>query len=350
MAQAGEPERILIVAPSWVGDVVMATPAIRAVKRRYPLARITALARPAGADVLAHNPHLDRIIAADRKGVGPETQSVCELVQRLRGERFDLALLLPNSLRAAVLAWRARARRRVGYAVQWRSPLLTDRVPPPREGGRIVPINMVDRYLGLCERFGCSALSKDEELFTSDEDLARSHEVLSSLGIANDDMLVVLVPGASYGPAKLWGADKFAEVADRLIDRHACKVLAHVGPGEEETGHAVAAASARGVLLAPPGAIDLEVLKGVVRRAALLVANDTGPRHYAVAYGIPNVAILGPTSRRYIDVNLERTELVQAHVQCGPCQRKVCPRDHACMTLITPDRVFDAAESVLGRA
>jgi len=103
-------------------------------------------------------------------------------------------------------------------------------------------------------------------------------------------------------------------------------------------------------LLAPPGAIDLEVLKGVVRRAALLVANDTGPRHYAVAYGIPNVAILGPTSRRYIDVNLERTELVQAHVQCGPCQRKVCPRDHACMTLITPDRVFDAAESVLGRA
>ena len=99
--------------------------------------------------------------------------------------------------------------------------------------------------------------------------------------------------------------------------------------------------------MAPPGTIDLNVLKGIIRRAALVVANDTGPRHYAVAYGVPNVAILGPTSRRYIDVNLERTRLLQAEVDCSPCQRKVCPTDHRCMQRITPGQVLAAAESLL---
>jgi len=99
--------------------------------------------------------------------------------------------------------------------------------------------------------------------------------------------------------------------------------------------------------VAMPGAIDLKVLKGVIRRSLLVIANDTGPRHYAVAYAIPNVAILGPTSRRYIAVNLERTRLVQAEVECGPCQRKVCPGDHHCMHRITPEMVLEAAESLL---
>jgi len=341
-------ERILVVAPSWVGDVVMATPAVRALRRRFPSAHVAVLARPTGADVLEHNPHIDRIIAADKKGVGPETRSAGELVSLLRAEKFKLALILPNSLRAALLAWRARANRRVGYAVQWRSPLLTDHVPPPREHGKIVPINMVDRYLALCAKAGCTELSTDEEIFASDEDTARANEVLSSLGIGGDDMLAVLIPGASYGPSKLWGAEKFAAVADRLAERHGFKVLAHVGPGEEGIGHQVVAASKSGVLVPPPGAIDLKVLKGVVKRSALVIANDTGPRHYAVAFRIPNVVILGPTSRRYIDVNLEHTELLQADVECGPCQLKVCPRDHECMELITPDDVIEAAERLLG--
>ena len=144
-AEMPEFERILVVAPSWVGDVVMATPAVRALRRRFPSAHVAVLARPTGADVLEHNPHIDRIITADKRGVGPETKSVRELIRLLRAEKFELAVILPNSLRAALVPWRARATRRVGYAVQWRSPLLTDRVLPPREHGKIVPINMVDR-------------------------------------------------------------------------------------------------------------------------------------------------------------------------------------------------------------
>ncbi len=211
-----------------------------------------------------------------------------------------------------------------------------------------MPINMVDRYLAVAAKAGCTDLSQREEVFASDDDIAAADTVLSSLGVGVDDMLVVLIPGASYGPSKLWGAKRFAEVSDGLIERHGCKVVAHVGPGEEEVGRQVAAASARGVCVAPPGAIDLKVLKGVVKRASLVIANDTGPRHYAVAFGIPNVVILGPTSRRYIDVNLERTELLQADVECGPCQLKVCPRDLECMELVTPGDVLAAAEALLG--
>lgn len=326
----------------------MATPAIRALRRRFPAARLVALARPTGADVLEHNPHLDRILAADKKGAGPQTRSVAELVRLLREEAFDLAVVLPNSFRSALVAWRAGAKRRIGYAGQWRSFLLTDRVPRPRENGRVVPINMVDRYLALCARLGCTDLSKEEEVVASDADLARADRVLAALGVAPEDELVVLIPGASYGPSKLWGAERFAAVADRLAESRRCKLLAHVGPGEEAIGREVAEASARGVLLAPRGAVDLKVLKGIFRRSALVVANDTGPRHYAVAYGVPNVAILGPTSRRHIDVNLGRTALLQAEVECGPCQRKVCRRDHRCMERITPDQVFEAAQQLLG--
>ena len=341
-------ERILVMAPSWVGDVVMATPAIRALRRRWPQARITALARQTGADVLEHNPHLDRIIATDRKGVGPESSGLRELIRLLRREKFDLAVVLPNSFRTALWARLAGAKRRVGYALQWRSLFLTDRLPPPRENGAIVPINMVDRYLAVAAKTGCTELSQREELFASENDIATADAVLSSLGVGVDDMLVVLIPGASYGPAKLWGAERFAEVGDRLIERHGCKVLAHVGPGEEEVGRQVAAASSRGVLVAPPGTIDLKVLKGVIKRASLVVANDTGPRHYAVAFDIPNVVILGPTSRRYIDVNLERTKLLQADVECAPCQLKVCPRSHECMEFVEPGDVLAAAEALLG--
>ena len=341
-------ERILVMAPSWVGDVVMATPAIRALKRRWPQARITAIARPTGADVLEHNPSLDRIIAVDSKGVGPESSGLRELVRLLRREHFDLAVVLPNSFRTALWARLAGARRRVGYALQWRSLFLTDRLPPPRKNGVIVPINMVDRYLAVAAKAGCTELSEREELFASDDDIAASAAVLSSLGVGADDMLAVLIPGAAFGPAKLWGAERFAEVGDELIERHSCKVLAHVGPGEEGIGREVVAASSNGVLMAPPGAIDLKVLKGVVKRAALVIANDTGPRHYAVAFGIPNVVILGPTSRRYIDVNMQHTALLQAHLECSPCQLKICPRNHECMDLVEPGDVLAAAEELLG--
>ena len=349
MNDAAKPERILIIAPSWVGDVVMATPAIRALRRAFPAAHIAVLARQAGSHVLEHSPHIDRIITASKHGEGPETSSVRELVCLLRSERFDLAVILPNSLRAALLAWRARVGRRVGYAAQWRSIFLTDALPQPRENGKVVPINMVDRYLAVCRHLGCSDLSQREELFASEQDEAGADKTLTALGIAKDDRLAVMIPGASFGPSKLWGAAKFAAVGDALIERHGFKVLAQVGPGEGEVGRQVADASTRGVLLAEPGTIDLRTLKPVVRRSALVIANDTGPRHYAVAYDIPNVVILGPTSRRYIDVNMDKTALLQAEVDCGPCQQKVCSQDHRCMLSITPEQVVDTAEALLGQ-
>ena len=338
--------RVLLIAPSWVGDLVMATPAIRALGRHFENAELTALVRPVGADVLEHNPHIARFVVADRRGRGPESENGRQLGRLLRRSGFDLAVILPNSFHAALIAWRARAGRRVGYVGQWRTPLLTDRLPRPRENGKVVPINMVDRYLRLCRAVGCEDLSRTEELFASDEDRSNAASILESVGVAPGDRLAVLIPGASFGPAKQWGAEKFARVGDGLIERYGMKVIAHVGPGEGATGDALAAASRKGVIVPPPKTIDLKVLKPVIERAEVVISNDTGPRHYAVAYDVPNVAILGPTSRRYIDVNLDRTALLQADVPCGPCQRRVCPEDHACMERITPEQVLAAAASL----
>jgi len=343
-----DPQRILVRSPNWVGDVVMATPALRALRHQFPDAHLALACKPYVQPILDGCPWLDELIVSPGRGLG----EFGRLVRRLRRERFDLAMILPNSFRTALEAWLGGARRRVGYARPGRRRkwLLTDPIAPPLDArGRFVPQPMVDYYLKLCAHVGCTDLSPREELFITPECQARADALLAKYGVASDARVLGINPGGAFGSSKVWMADRFAAVADALADRHGFRVLLFGSPNERPILEQVAAAMAHEPILTVPGEMDLDVLKPLVARCSLLVTNDTGARHFAVAFGVPLVCVMGSTSPAYTHCNLERQAIVRVDVDCGPCQKKACVQDHRCMTQITPAMVTAAAEDMLLR-
>ncbi|HPD14178.1 MAG TPA: lipopolysaccharide heptosyltransferase II [Planctomycetota bacterium] len=338
-----EAQRIVVRAPNWVGDVVMATPTFRALRENYPAAHLAVVLRPYVRPILAGSPWFDEVIATEDRGLG----RFWALTRRLRAGRFDLGVILPNSFRTALEAWLGGVGYRIGYDRRRRGPLLSAPIAPPRDSkGRFVPRNMVDYYLTLCQHLGCQGLTQREELFITPECQARGDALLARHQVGPDARLIGMNPGGAFGSSKLWPADRFVVVADALAAR-GFRIILFGSPAERPILETIAGAMAHRPILPEPGELDLDVLKPLVRRCSLLVTNDTGARHYAVAFDVPVVCIMGSTSPLYTNVNLEKQAIVQVKVDCGPCQKKVCATDHRCMTLITPDLVLAAADRLL---
>ena len=349
IGQPSKPQRILIRSPNWVGDVVMATPAFRAVRNNFPDARITLLVKKYARCIINDSPWFDEVIEYDPAGEHRGATGHLRLIRQLRRRRFDLALILVNSLRGAVEARLAGARRRVGYDRNGRRMLLTDAVPPPTENGKIVPQNMVDYYLRLCSEIGCPPEPTREELFVRDEIDRRAEDFLARHGRDPSKMLVGINPGAAFGSSKCWLPERFAQVADEIIDRHNCDLFICSAPAEVEIARAIESHMKRRPINPCDDNPGLEVYKGIIKRMRLLLTNDTGARHIAVAFGVPVVVVFGSTSTRYTDVNLERTTIVTANVDCAPCQEKICPTGtHECMRAVTVDMVTEAVDRALG--
>lgn len=338
-----EAKRIVVRAPNWVGDVVMATPTFRALRENYPKAHIAIVLRPYVRPVLDGAPWFNEVIATEDRGWA----NFWRLVRTLRAGEYDLAVILPNSFRTALEAWLGRVRYRIGYARRRRGLLLTAPIAPPRDArGRFIPRNMVDYYLTLCEHLGCQNLSQREELFITPECQQRADAFLAKHEVASEAKLVGLNPGGAFGSSKLWPADRFVVVGDTLAAR-GFRIILFGSPAERPILDKIAGAMKHPPILPDPGELDLDVLKPLVRRCCLLITNDTGARHYAVAFDVPVVTIMGSTSPRYTDVNMERQIVVRVDVDCGPCQKKVCTTDHRCMTRISPDMVLAAADRLL---
>jgi heptosyltransferase-2 len=350
------PKSILVFIPNWVGDVVMATPALRAIRRQYPAARIVHLIRSYVADVLEGTEFADDVVfwpggrKARRSNLPDRTapSSHIELIRRLRRGRFDLAVLLTNSFRSALVARLAGASRRAGYARDGRGWLLTDRLEPPRENGCFVPIPALDYYNNLVRRLGCHDVTDRLELATTaaDEDA-----IDRRLGLAEPARpLIVLNPGAHYGPAKCWPAEYYAELADALVDRYDARVVASLAAGEGPIADRLAAAVKRPLEIFVDPPLGLGPLKALVRRCRLLITNDTGPRHFAAALGVPVVTIFGSSDPAWTDTRYARERIVTVHLDCQPCMKRVCPLvHHNCMRQLLPERVLEKVEELLPR-
>jgi len=348
MTDAKSPSSILIRCPNWVGDVVMATPAFRAVRTTFPNARITALIKKYARAIINDSPWFDEVIEYDPAGEHRGARGYLRLIGRLRRERPDVALILVNSARGALEAWLAGAGRRVGYDRGGRRLLLTDAVPPPTENGRIVPQNMVEYYLRLCSEIGCPPQPTREELFVRREIESKAEAFLHEHGHDPARPLVGINPGAAFGSSKCWLPERFAQVADAIIERHGCDVLICCAPSEVEIARSIEREMRRRPINPCDDNPGLEIYKAIIKRLRLLVTNDTGARHIAVAFGVPVVVIFGPTSRRYTDINLDQTTIVSANVDCAPCQRKVCPTGtHECMKAVTVEMVLEAVDQRL---
>jgi heptosyltransferase-2 len=346
-----QPGRILVVLPSWVGDLVMATPTLRALRKRFAGALITFCARPVLADVIAGARWADEVVHWEPKRKKGRGRELIAVAGRLRRPRFDWAILLANSFRSALLVRLAGVRRRIGYDRDGRGWLLTDRLPVTRVKGRIAVTRMVDYYGGLAEYLGCDAPGDELELFSDPADDEAIEERLRLAGLAGRRPLVVISPGASFGASKLWLPERFAALADRLIEAHGAGVVISCAPGEEAIARRIAGLARREVLVFDDPVTTLGQFKSLIRRCDLLINNDTGPRHLAKAFRRPVVTIFGPTHPGWTDTDYPLERKVSVPVDCSPCQKKVCPlsgpSELCCMKGVTVEMVAGAADELL---
>ncbi len=326
-----------MVAPSWVGDVVMATPTMRAIRGLWPAARLLVLCRPNVRPLLEGAPWVDGLLETGGRGV----------LTTLRRERLDLAVILANSFRTALLARAAGAARRVGYARDGRGALLTDRLLPLGAAGRFEPVPAVDYFLGLARYLGAKRPDPTMALRTRPQEEDAAAAVLRRADAETRAPRVLLVPGAKFGESKLWPPEHFAAVADTLADRVGAVCLLSGAPGERPILAAVRAAAHRPPVDLTSLGTDLATLKAVVRRCHLVVTNDTGPRHLAAAMGVPVVTLFGPTDPAWTEIPFSAERKARRKVHCSPCGLKRCPIDHRCLRWLHPSTVVDAAERLL---
>jgi lipopolysaccharide heptosyltransferase II len=325
--------RVLVRAPNWLGDAVMALPALAAVRRTFPRSTLAVAAPSSVAPIFEETVSAapDEVLAVERKNEGA----------LIRAGRFDLAILLPNSFRSAWVVKRAGVPHRWGIASNGRGWLLTRKVRRPQKGR-----HQSARYLDLMDALGVSGTDDLPRVAVSDATRRRAQELLARHGIDASTTLVGLAPGAAYGHAKRWPPRRMAELAGRLGERGAICMLVGAG-GDRDAGREIESAlpaSARIVNLI--GRTDLRLLTGVLERCQTFVSNDSGAMHLAAAVGVPVVAIFGPTDER-VTAPLGDREIIIEQVFCRPCMLRDCPIDHRCMKRITVDRVLAAAASRL---
>lgn len=350
MNQAAAPRRIAIFCPNLIGDTVMAAPTLRALRLGFPQARLIGIGKPPVISTLDGNPWIDDWVVWDPRS-RDRSRRTGPAVAQLRAQRPDLAILLPNSFRSGLAAWLSGAKRRVGYARGGRGLLLTDRLQAPiTANGRFLPTPQVEYYVQLVRAIGCPVDSLKLELQTTTADEQAADRVWDDLGLPTDHPVICLNTGGAFGPAKNWPLPSFATLATRLVRERGATVLVLCGPAERESARTIVAmANLPGVTSLADQAVSIGLTKACIRRSALLVTTDSGPRHFATAFGVPVVAMFGPTHIAWTRTHHTRGINVQHRVPCGPCQKPVCPLGHTrCMTELTPDRVMTAIDRLLG--
>ena len=338
-------KKILVRGPNWLGDAVMCEPALRGLRRLFPDAQIALLVKPAVADLFTGHPALTRVVTYDSKGCHAGLFGKWALAEQLRRQSFDLAVLFQNAFEAAFLTFLAGVPRRYGYATDGRSLLLSNPVAVP---DRSALTHQVRYYWDLLKPLGLTGDPPAPELVVFPEEEQAMAERLAKDGFTADDVIVGINPGSTYGGAKRWLPERYAEVTERLCRtiRESCDqqvgVVIFGAKGEERLGHEIAARlSSRSLVLS--GATTIRELMAALKRCAMLLTNDTGPMHIASAFQVPLVAIFGPTDWRTTSPFGSAHAIVLQPVDCAPCMLRECPIDHRCMTRVTVDQVYDAA-------
>jgi heptosyltransferase II len=339
------PSRILVRAPNWIGDAVMCEPALRGLRALFPKSEITLLAKPAIAELFIAYPGIDRRLVYDDRGIHAGLSGKWTLAGLLRRHQFDLAVLFQNAFEAALITWLAGIRRRYGYVTDGRAFLLTDPVARP---DRATLVHQVHYYWDLLKPLGVTGSPSVPALAVSDIETRAMDERLGDLGIGRDDLVVGVNPGSTYGGAKRWLPERYAEAALRVCcrieeqQRRPVSVVILGAKGEEELGHSVAdRLTVRSAVLS--GRTNIRELMAATKRCTILLTNDTGPMHMAAAFGVPVVAVFGPTDWKTTAPYGQEASIVRQPVDCAPCLLRECPIDHRCMTGVTVDMVYHAA-------
>jgi heptosyltransferase-2 len=324
-ADSRAPRRLVVRMPNWLGDAVMALPAVSALRDAYPDAHLAVAAIPSIAPMFEE---LTPVRQQQVLGVDKAHEA-----DGLRAAGADTILLLPNSFRAAWVARRAAIPERWGYAAGVRGPLLTRGIGRPR-GER----HQSEYYAELVRGLGIPVEVSPPRIGVTAATATRAAAALESIDAAGS--IVGFAPGAAYGHAKRWPPERVAEVVARLVRERQAACLLVGAPADREAGRAIESSLPPGVrVLNLIGRTDLRLLIGVLARCRAFVSNDSGAMHLAAAAGVPVTAIFGPTNERATAPLGEHDVLVEP-VFCRPCMLRECPIDHRCMKRISSGAVY----------
>lgn len=333
-----EVRRILVRATNWVGDAVMSLPALEAIREDFPSSSITVLARPWVVPLFKNHPAVD-LIMPYRKMRGPfgNFRELIRIAGLIRNNGYDLAILFQNAFEAAVLAYLGGVPNRIGYCGDGRRLLLTHSIVRDKE---IMKGHQVEYYLYLLKAMGWSAGSREPTLYVDPKDMEEAGHIIDSEGIMEEDYILGLSPGALFGDAKRWPAERFARVGDWAYERWNAKVMV-LGSGNEMDICERLCESMEHEPHNLCGRTSLGVAIGLVSRCNFFVTNDSGLMHIAASLGIPTLAVFGSTDPVATGPRGPRSRIVKHETACAPCLRPECPTNFQCMLSIQPEEVWE---------
>ena len=368
----GPPRRVLIRGVNWLGDAVMTTPALQRVRQALPQAHLTLLTPAKLLDLWSDHPSLDAV-----ESFSP-ADTLWSVAAKLRAGNFDTALVLPNSARSALEAWLARIEHRIGYARSGRGWLLTQPVPLPRNYGAMRKrsageikhltqtaggspdasspaqgaVHHIHHYLRLAAALGADPSPVPPSLTVTSGEVEQARAQLLPASVSSATMVLGLNPGAEYGPAKRWPAEKFAAVVRAVTPQlGACVWLAFGAAADRQLCEEIVRLT-DGNVLNLAGKTSLRQLMALLKLCRVVLTNDTGPMHLAAALGTSVVVPFGSTSPELTAPGLPgdpRHRLLKSTVPCSPCFRRECPIDFRCMNEIRVERVSAAIRELLSR-
>jgi len=364
---------ILVWLPSPMGDAILCTPALRAIRNHFKTCKISFFATGVVRDVLSPCSFNDKWL--EQKNKNPFA-----VAKKLKKHKFTHALLFKNSFASALAVYLAGIPSRIGYAREGRGFLLTHKLyapklPPRRlaslappcflakaraevtrvqaqkqsSEGKFKPISMIDYYLAIASSLNCKKSDRNLELLIDPQE--EQHLCGKLPQVLNlDGPLVVIVPGGAFGPSKCWGSVRFAQTADWLITNYNATVVISVGPEtlEKQIAQEICTSSKHQLINLAETPISLGELKALFSLADLVISNDTGPRHIAIALGRKVITLFGPNNPAWTDTNYEHEIQVIGNVYCAPCSKPKCKKSqHICMESITVEMVCEAAKELL---
>jgi len=342
-------KRILVRGPNPVGDLVMATSAFADIRHGFPDAEITMCVRPGRGELLEGLDSFDELLVDDSsKGF----RAFARLAREIRRRQFDLAVLFTNSFRTALLLRLSGVPQRVGYRKGGQHLFLTNVLEPATdsETGRWAPRPMSEIYGDISAGLGLTPGDGKPRLAVTAELEERAKAKRAELAIGEDEKLIGLAPGASFGGSKVWPPTLLAQLADRVSRERGRRSILIAGPGEDAIADEVVSCMETPVINTANAPLGLALLKPIVRDLELLITMDSGPRHFGAAFDVPTIVVMGPTDPVWTDSNLDFSDVVRHDVPCGPCQKPVCPIQGdghmICMTEITPDEVYERIQQL----
>ena len=324
-------ENILVRMPNWIGDLVMATPVLSDLRRTFPKASITAMCRSPIADLLKEDKSIDELFCFTKPLNDFVRRQERDIISKIQAGKYDTGILLTNSFSSAWWFWQGKVKRRIGYSAHFRRWLLTDPLPYPKEKE-----HLVNTYKKLLQPLGIPLSYTAPRLYVTNKEVAESKELLYRQGYTRGKKLIGINPGAAYGAAKCWPAERFRALALRLLLETDAYVVFFGDVSVKEISYGL---PEKVIDLA--GITSLRELACLIKDCDVFITNDSGPMHIGAAFNVPLIALFGSTDDRVTGPYGQGHNVINKHVKCSPCLKRVCPIDFRCMKQISVDEVVE---------